>query len=209
MTDPTKQNGPSEASSLPSKSVLRQQALEARADAHKALGHAAALAVLDHFLADIPIGVAAPLPVVAGYFPMRSEMDPLPLMRKLAALGYSCALPRVVAAEAPLSFHAWTPDAPTDAGPFGTRVPNGAAPVVHPDILLVPLLAFDLQGVRLGFGGGFYDRTLERLRRARPVLAVGIAFSVQERDRLPFDAYDQPLDWVVTEVGSRQFERKP
>ncbi|MEQ9518842.1 MAG: 5-formyltetrahydrofolate cyclo-ligase [Parvibaculum sp.] len=206
MSDPTAQNG-SLSALLPSKSVLRQKALLIRADAHKAQGETAALAVLDHFLADVPFKADGPALVVAGYYPMRSEMDPLPLMRKLHERGCVCALPRVVGAEEPLSFHVWGPDSPTDEGPFSTRVPQKGADLVVPDILLVPLLAFDLQGVRLGFGGGFYDRSLDALRQTKTVLAVGIAYAAQEQDRLPFDAFDQPLDWVVTEMGSRKFER--
>lgn len=208
MPDPTEPNGSS--GPTPSKSVLRQKALLRRADAHKALGAEAGLAVLDHFLADVPWKSRGDgLPVVAGYFPMRSELDPLPLMRKLAALGCTCALPRVVGAEMPLTFHAWVPDSATEEGPFSTRVPTAGAASVTPDIVLVPMLAFDLQGMRLGFGGGFYDRTLGALRGSQSVLAVGLAFSAQEQDVLPSDAFDQALDWVVTEKGSRHFERSP
>lgn len=187
-----------------SKSVLRQAALEARGNAHRALGSAAAAAFLDHFLADIrPASTAT----IAGYFPIRSEADVGPLLESLSHRGHACALPRVPGAEQPLTFHHWVPGSPTASGPFGTRVPLPDARVVVPDIVLVPLLAFDLVGTRLGYGGGFYDRTLAKLRKDGPCLAVGIAFGAQERDLLPRDPYDETLDWVVTEVGCRRFER--
>lgn len=199
MPDPT----PS-ATAMPSKSVLRQQALQIRADACKSLGQAAGQAILDHFLADVPRTSGAS---VAGYFPIRSEADPVPLMSELGQLGHTCALPRVTGADKPLRFFRWRPGEATDEGAFGTRVPVKKAEEVIPDILLIPLVAFDLNGFRLGYGGGFYDRTLEGLRAKRSCLAVGIAYAAQEYDTLPHDVYDQPLDWVVSEKGSRRFER--
>lgn len=189
---------------VPTKSVLRQAALEARGDAHRVLGDEAASAITDHFLADIPCTAGM---TVGGYFPIRSEADPLPLMEQLARRGHVCALPRVSGAEEPLVFHRWAPGDDTVEGPFGTRVPPHEAEIVAPDLLLVPLLSFDLKGTRLGYGGGFYDRTLAVLRAGRTCLAVGIGFSAQEQDLLPRDAYDEPLDWVVTEKGCRRFER--
>ncbi|MAN64865.1 MAG: 5-formyltetrahydrofolate cyclo-ligase [Parvibaculum sp.] len=185
-----------------SKSVLRQQALQNRADARKSLGEAVGQAILDHFLADVPRTSGAS---IAGYFPIRSEADPIPLMSELGQLGHTCALPRVTGADKALRFFRWTPGDKTDEGAFGTQVPVKKAAEIIPDILLIPLVAFDLNGFRLGYGGGFYDRTLEALRAKRPCLAVGIAYSVQEYDTLPQDVYDQPLDWVVTEKGSRRF----
>jgi 5-formyltetrahydrofolate cyclo-ligase len=196
-----------------SKSVMRQSALNVRGEAHRALGPDAADAIADHFLADV-LGPwqarrgQADVPLtIAGYFPIRSEADPLPLLNELGRLGHICALPRVVEAEEPLTFHVWEPGSATKAGPFGTRVPDRDAPQILPEIVLVPLLSFDLKGMRLGYGGGFYDRTLEKIRQEKDCLAVGIAFSAQERDQLPHDRYDQALDWVVTEVGCRRFER--
>jgi len=209
MSDETRPSAPlpsDQPSHGQSKSVLRQAALEARGKAHRALGATASAAFLDHFLADIQLSPAA---IVAGYFPIRSEADVGPLLDKLSQLGHTCALPKVVGAEKPLTFHQWEPGSPTASGPFGTRVPMSDAPEVVPDIVLVPLLAFDLVGTRLGYGGGFYDRTLCRLRKRGSCLAVGIAFSAQERDLLLRDPYDEALDWVVTEVGCRRFERMP
>jgi 5-formyltetrahydrofolate cyclo-ligase len=189
---------------LPPKSVIRQGALNARADAHRALGEFAAQAIVDHFLADVPRTSGAS---VAGYFPIRSEADPVPLMAELATLGHTCALPRVMKSESPLRFFRWAPGSDTEEGAFGTRVPPAKAEEIIPDILLIPLVAFDQAGARLGYGGGFYDRTLRDLRARRSCLAVGIAFSAQEHDALPHDIHDEPLDWVVSEKGSRRFER--
>ena len=192
-----------------SKSVLRQSALNVRGDAHRALGAEASAAIADHFLADVWTSAEkkdVPL-TVSGYFPIRSEADPLPLLGVLGRLGVICALPRVTGVELPLTFHVWEPGSATQEGPFGTRVPARDAPLLVPDIVLVPMLAFDLAGMRLGYGGGFYDRTLEKLRAAGTCLAVGVAYAAQERDELPCDNYDEQLDWVVTEMGCRRFER--
>ena len=146
MPDPTHS-----ATSTVSKSVLRQQALQTRSDARKSLGEAAGQAILDNFLADVPRTSGAS---IAGYFPIRSEADPVPLMEELGQLGHTCALPRVVGAEKPLRFFRWALGDPTDEGAFGTRVPVKKAEEIIPDILLVPLVAFDLNGFRLGYGGG-------------------------------------------------------
>lgn len=166
------------------------------------LGQRIGALVAERFMAAVPIAEEA---VVAGYVPIRSEADCVPLMSRLSDDGHVCALPRVVAADAPLEFGVWLPGAETGEGPFGTRIPPEAAPVVEPDLLLVPLLAFDGDGYRLGYGGGFYDRTLQALRRRKPVTAVGIAFAVQECSALPRDGFDEPLDWVVTEQEARCF----
>lgn len=176
--------------------------MQVRTEARRSLGGAAGQAILDHFLADVPRTSGAS---VAGYFPIRSEADPRALMAELGHLGHTCALPRVVGADQPLRFFRWKPGDKTDEGAFGTRVPTKKAEEVIPDILLVPLVAFSSSGFRLGYGGGFYDRTLEGLRAKRTCLAVGIAYSAQEYDTLPHDVYDQPLDWVVSEKGSRRF----
>jgi 5-formyltetrahydrofolate cyclo-ligase len=135
---------------------------------------------------------------VAGYWPMRSEIDPLPALAEAAAHG-PVALPVVVARGAPLRFRAWTPGAPLADGGFGTRVPDGGDWVV-PRVLVVPLVAFDRRGGRLGYGGGFYDRTLSALREAGPVTAMGFAWAAQEDDALPLEETDAPLDLVVTEA---------
>lgn len=145
---------------------------------------------------------AAPLPagaVVAGYWPMRGEIDVLPLLAALAERGQVTALPAVIERKAPLVFRRWATGDPLEDGLYGTRHPVAAAEEVRPVCLLVPLLAFDRRGIRLGYGGGFYDRTLAALRASGPVVAVGIAYAGQEVESLPAEDHDERLDWVVTE----------
>ncbi len=138
---------------------------------------------------------------LAGYIPIRTEIDPLPVMAQWEA---KVCVPVIRGPGLPLEFHRWTPDCEMVEGPFGAPVP-AASEVVEPKILIVPLVAFDSRGCRLGYGGGFYDRTLERLRSARPTRAIGFAYSAQEVESLPTEPTDQPLDAVVTEVGERRF----
>ncbi len=134
---------------------------------------------------------------LSGYMPIRTEIDPLPAMAEAAARG-PVGVPVIQAAGQPLKFSRWTPDGPLKDGPFGARVPAVDA-FFDPEILIVPLVAFDARGGRLGYGGGFYDRTLQRLRALRPTLAIGFAFDAQEDDGLPLEPTDQPLDMVITE----------
>ncbi len=140
---------------------------------------------------------------VSGYMAMRGEPDPAPAMVNACARGPVC-VPVVVGKGLPLAFRAWTPGVQMVEGAFGALIPV-AEEEVTPEVLIVPLLAFDAAGYRLGYGGGFYDRTLERLRAAGPVLAVGFAWAGQEVEDLPREATDQPLDAVVTEAGLRRF----
>lgn len=145
---------------------------------------------------------AAPLPagaVVAGYWPMRGEIDVLPLLGALSQRGQVTALPAVIGRKEPLVFRRWAPGEPLEEGLYGTRHPAVSAAVVRPVCLLVPLLAFDRKGIRLGYGGGFYDRTLAALRAVGPVVAVGVAYAGQEVESLPAEPHDERLDWVVTE----------
>lgn len=136
---------------------------------------------------------------VAGYMPIRSEIDPRPAMAEAAAHG-PVGVPVIEGAGRPLRFALWEPEMALVEGAFGALVP--AAPVfMVPQIVIVPLVAFDRQGGRLGYGGGFYDRTLEGLRARGPVLAVGFAYAAQEAGALPLEPTDQPLDMIVTERG--------
>ncbi len=139
---------------------------------------------------------------IAGYHPKGDEADVQPALSALAAAGHATALPVVTGRAWPLVFRLWRPGHPLVPGAFRIMEPMGDAPLVQPDIVLVPLLAFDQAGYRLGYGGGFYDRTLEVLRAEAPTLAVGIGYAGQGVDKLPIDAYDQKLDWIVTEQGS-------
>jgi len=137
--------------------------------------------------------------VVSAYWPMRDEMDVRPLMTRLHGLGYVMALPVIVGRDRPLIFRRWTPGMELRSGLFGVSQPDADAGEVAPDVLLVPLLGFDRVGNRIGWGAGFYDRTLAKLRRGGGITAVGIAFSAQELPRVPTDDSDEPLDWIATE----------
>lgn len=172
--------------------------------ARRALAHRPGdAAVADHLRAVLTGHRGTPL---AGYLPMRSEIDPLPAMAE-AALHGPVGVPVIAGPGLALGFARWSPDAPLVPGGFGTRIPAQAVPLT-PRILIVPLLAFDAAGGRLGYGGGFYDRTLAVLRQAGPVLAIGYAYAAQEVDAVPLDATDQPLDMVVTDRDVRTFPRE-
>ncbi len=138
--------------------------------------------------------------VLAGYMPMRTEIDCLPAMATHVAAGGRVGVPVIPGAAMPLWFQEWSPGAAMVAGAFGALIPAAGAALV-PEVLVVPLLAFDRRGYRLGYGGGFYDRTLEGLRARGPVLAIGFAFAAQEVAEVPVEPTDQPLDLIVTEAG--------
>lgn len=143
--------------------------------------------------------------VISGYWPIGDEIDPRPLLDSLAARGHPLALPVVGAPDAPLVFRAWSKDDTLMPGPFATRTPGDDAPEVTPRVVIAPLLAFDAAGYRLGYGGGYYDRTLAGLRRGPgAVLAVGVAYRDQQVDAVPRAPYDERLDWVVTETAAHR-----
>lgn len=149
------------------------------------------------------LGVAGPLRNigrVAGYLPIGSELDPRPLLLALHGLGVPLCMPVVVADGAPLAFLPWVPGTATARSAFGVEEPQEGDPVV-PDLLLVPLLAFDLGGHRLGYGGGFYDRTLVALRAEGRPRALGYAYAAQQVGAVPADGRDARLDGIVTERG--------
>jgi 5-formyltetrahydrofolate cyclo-ligase len=149
----------------------------------------------------------APSPgtVVAGYWPMRDELDPRPTLAALSSRGCRIALPVVSAPRQPLLFRAWETDEPLQDGPFGTVHPGDEADVVEPQLLLIPMLAFDRAGRRLGYGGGFYDRTLAGLRGRYAVQAIGIAYAEQEVEAVPAGPGDARLDGAVTERAYLDF----
>ncbi|WP_219821534.1 5-formyltetrahydrofolate cyclo-ligase [Sneathiella aquimaris] len=155
-----------------------------------------------HFLDSIPLKKGT---VVSLYWPIGSEIDVSPLVDPLLDGGCICALPVVEAIAQPLVFRQWHKDDVLEKGVMDIPVPVASAKIVIPDILVVPLLGFDRTGYRLGYGGGFYDRTLAQLRGAGHCLAVGYAYAGQEVENLPTDKFDQPLDWVVTEKEARKF----
>lgn len=138
---------------------------------------------------------------VALYLPHGSEMDTAPLAAEFLRRGLKLALPRIEAAGEPMTFHAWRPGDPTDPDAHGIAAPLASAAVVEPDLFIVPLVAFDRTGGRLGQGGGYYDRTLEALQGHRRPEFIGLAFKGQEVARVPLDAHDQKLDGILTERG--------
>jgi 5-formyltetrahydrofolate cyclo-ligase len=137
--------------------------------------------------------------VVSGYSPIRNEIDPAPLMRKLAEAGARLALPAVMARGKSLAFRAWSPDDRLMLGPLGIPEPSPAAAELVPDVMLVPLAAFDPAGHRIGYGAGHYDFTLEHLRKVKAISAVGVAFAVQQIKAVPAQPHDVALDFVLTE----------
>jgi 5-formyltetrahydrofolate cyclo-ligase len=139
--------------------------------------------------------------VVSGFASMPDELHVWPLLRRLHGAGVPLALPVVQAKGQPLVFRAWAPGDPMDKGVWDIPEPKSDKPVLEPDILLVPLLAFDRRGGRLGYGGGFYDRTLAGLRARKRITAVGLAYDEQEVDAVPHLDYDERLDWVLTPSG--------
>jgi 5-formyltetrahydrofolate cyclo-ligase len=143
--------------------------------------------------------VVAPGMVVSGYSPMRSELNPVPLMRRLADAGAQLALPVVRGRGKPLVMRAWRFGVPLVSGVWGIREPAPDAPEVFPDVMLVPLAAFDRSGQRIGYGAGYYDMTIARIRAMKNVTAIGLAFAAQEIARVPAADHDAPLDLVLTE----------
>ena len=179
-----------------SKADLRAAALAAR-DALSEQGRAAAAQAVA--ARGLPIEIARGA-VVSGYSPIRSEIDPIPLMRTLAAKGARLALPAVMARGKSLAFRAWSPDDRLMLGPLGILEPSPAATEVVPDIMLVPLAAFDRLGHRIGYGAGHYDYTLAHLRKAKAITAIGVAFAAQEIETVPALSHDVALDYVLTET---------
>ncbi|MDP6389695.1 MAG: 5-formyltetrahydrofolate cyclo-ligase [Alphaproteobacteria bacterium] len=178
------------------KQALRKDATACRAAAAATADGTAAERLADNFQESVPVPDGA---VVSGFHPFGEEIDVMVLLRHLGAAGHELALPVVAAQGEPLVFRRWRKGDAMDEGPFGIREPRAEAPVLTPEVVLVPLLAFDRRGYRLGYGGGFYDRTLAGLRAEGKVLAAGVAYAAQEVDNVPCDETDEPLDWVVTE----------
>ncbi len=139
-------------------------------------------------------------PVIGAYLPIACEIDPSIVSNHMHALGYPLAMPRVAALECPLLFKSWKPEDPLERESFATKAPLASAKTLVPNIMLVPLVAFDLDGYRLGYGGGFYDRTLKKYHDdKRSYIAIGYAYNIQQVVELPVDAFDQKLDAIVTE----------
>ena len=182
------------------KARLRSEGYAARKPPHaadRAADGALSLAARDHFLATrLHTGAE----VISGFCPIRTEIDVIPLMTALHRAGHRLCVPVIEAEARPLKFREWTPEAKMIPGPFGAQVPEEGA-WLAPQLLIAPLIAFDAQCWRLGYGGGFYDRTLEGLRAERRTLAVGYAYAAQQIAQVPCEPTDQQLDAMVTELG--------
>jgi 5-formyltetrahydrofolate cyclo-ligase len=177
------------------KQALRAVLRVRRAKAARS-GVPAAADLTERFLQAVPV---PPHTVVAGYLPIGDEIDVRPLLRRLAGHDCRIALPAVTERWAPLAFRQWQEGDRLVDGPFGTREPPAGTPELPPEVLILPLVAFDRRGYRLGYGGGYYDRTLAVLRRQGRALAVGVGFAAQEVVAVPCGRHDQRLDWIVTE----------
>jgi 5-formyltetrahydrofolate cyclo-ligase len=176
------------------KRKARTAASKRRAEAHEQLKDTAGVA-----MAERGLPLALPQGIVSGFIPYKSEITTVPLMNRLRREGWQTALPVVIAPGQPLVFRAWSPGDQLVPGVWDIPIPPDSAPEVLPDVLLVPMLAFDRRGFRLGYGGGFYDRSLEKLRALKKVVAVGVAYHAQMVDEVPAGPYDAPLDFVMTE----------
>jgi len=183
------------------KSRLRTEAI-ARRDALPADQRQAAAEAIAARPFPLPIAAGT---IVSGFMPLKSEINPLPLMRKLTEQGARLALPVIAGRSQPLVMREWTWGEPLTAGVWGIREPEPQARAVDPDIVLAPLLAFDRTGHRLGYGGGYYDLTIAQLRGRKTLAAVGLAFAAQEVSSVPVTPRDARLDLVLTERGVIDF----
>ena len=188
----------------PSKESLRKSALALREALPAPMRAAAAEAIAAR---PFPLKLERGM-IVSGFSPMKSEISPVPLMRKLVDDGARLALPVIAGRGKPLIMRAWTFGDALKAGQWGIREPTPDAPEVAPDILIVPLAAFDRSGHRIGFGAGYYDMTISSLRSRKSVTAVGIAFAAQEIPHVPATDRDARLDLVLTEREVIDFRKK-
>jgi 5-formyltetrahydrofolate cyclo-ligase len=183
------------------KARLRAEAL-ARRDALPAAARAAAAETIA--ARAFPLEIVRGM-IVSGFSPMKTEINPVPLMRKLAAAGARLALPAIAGRGKPLFMRAWTFGDALASGQWGIREPTPEAPEVAPDIVIVPLAAFDRAGHRIGYGAGYYDMTINGLRARKAITAIGIAFAAQEISRVPAMEHDERLDLVLTENETIDF----
>lgn len=188
--------------------IAKRKMRDAMLAARRAIPHAAIANASDsvarHY-ADHPI--LAFCASIAGYRAIRGEMDIMPIFQTAMRYQRETYLPRVVEKNTPLAFHQWGVGMPLTRHPLGMEEPHSENAQATPDIVLVPLLAFDGDGYRLGYGAGFYDRTMAALREAEeiPPLFIGVGYNSQEVERVPTGTHDQPLDGVITEHGVSMF----
>lgn len=180
------------------KAVLRTEAKDRRAVAFARHGTSATTELARQGLGFAGVKQGA---IISGFSAIQDEIDPSLLMLKMHDRGHRLALPTMQGKGKPLVFRSYEPGDAVKETMWGIAEPLDSAPVVEPDVLLVPLLAFDTRGYRLGYGGGFYDRTLKRLRAIKPITAIGVAYEEQRVAAVPHLDYDELLDWVLTPSG--------
>jgi len=179
----------------PAKDFIRRTALVSR-DGIPAADRQAAAQTIAARAFPVPLPAGA---IVSGFMPIGSEINPIPLMQRLAAEGATLALPVVIGRGKPLEMRAWAFGAPLIEQQWNIKIPPPEAPAVDPDIMLVPLAAFDRTGHRIGYGAGYYDMTIAGLRARKKLVTIGLAFAVQEVAAVPASAHDERLDFVMTE----------
>ncbi len=181
------------------KRKMRASAKQTRAAAFSRIGTSAAQRIAAH---GIDFTGVAPGAIVSGFSAIGDEIDPLPLLTRLGEQGYQLCLPVMQGRGEALIFRRWAPGDATAETIWGIREPLASAPELVPDVVLAALLLFDEQGYRLGYGGGHYDRTLKRLREAKGLVSVGLAYDEQKVEAVPHLDYDEPLDWILTPSGA-------
>lgn len=179
------------------KQAQRQAAFQKRLRVTAAAGKQASHQMMENFLRDVPLKAGA---VIAGYWPVNAEINVMPLMVQLLHKGYACALPQVIKKMPPLIFRSWNEKMPLRPNVYNIKEPDPTkSAIVRPDVVIVPMLAFDAAGHRLGYGAGCYDQTLQHLRSTGQVLVVGVAYDLQKIDRVMAENHDCPMDMIVTE----------
>ena len=181
------------------KTLCRKAAFRARAEAHAAELDKKANAQLFNYLKTHDTNL-----VIGAYMPIRTEISPLMAMKKIWQRGYKICVPVVLKDDAPLKFLEWTPETKMVSGAFGAQIPEKSNHLI-PDVIITPLAAFDTNGYRLGYGGGFYDRSFEEISNLKKIVAVGFAYSAQEVLLVPREATDYKLDAIITEQGILSF----
>ena len=179
-----------------SKAALRQDLLQKRMEISPAARLKAAEAMCEAFFEHVSISAGM---IVAGYWPIRNEIDDIILLRRLLQKGTYCALPCIEKQNKPLVFRPWNESTLMTVGNFSIPEPTGGGAALTPDIVIVPMAAFDMQRHRLGYGAGYYDRTLAQLKAERNILAVGVAYDTQVLPRLPIEENDVRMDMIITD----------
>lgn len=179
------------------KQAQRQAAFQKRLRVPAATAKQASHQMMENFLREVPLKEGG---IIAGYWPVNAEINVMPLLVQLLHKGYACALPQVIKKMPPLIFRSWNEKMPMQANMYNIKEPDPTkSAIVRPDVVIVPLLAFDAAGHRLGYGAGCYDQALRHLKSTGQVLAVGVAYDLQKIDKVLAEPHDCPMDMVVTE----------